>query len=74
MIGAFSISLRASPRPSLPRPCSLALLWLFDAAFVAVDASYAIVKYAVQAADHHKSLQADARGEVSLCCRPPHAG
>lgn len=50
----------------LPAPCSHALLWLFDATFVAVDAAYALLKYAVQAWDHCKVMRAEVRGEVSF--------
>ncbi|KAL4452104.1 hypothetical protein ABPG75_007766 [Micractinium tetrahymenae] len=42
---------------------SHASLWLFDAAFVAVDASYSLAKYAVHALDHWQAAQAEARGE-----------
>ncbi|EFN55075.1 hypothetical protein CHLNCDRAFT_134959 [Chlorella variabilis] len=42
---------------------SHALLWLFDATFVAVDAAYALLKYAVQAWDHCKVMRAEVRGE-----------
>lgn len=45
------------------RSLSMALLWLFDAAFVAVDAAFALVKYACQAAAHYRAMQGEAHGE-----------
>jgi hypothetical protein len=60
----------------------MALLWLFDAAFVAVDAAFALVKYACQAAAHYRAMQGEAHGEVraqgcpaccSDMCLPPQA-
>ena len=61
----------------LPPACSRACLWLFDAACVALDASYSLTKYALHAYDQWQTAAAEARGEVriptppsniALCC------
>lgn len=66
--GMWRSSSTHSPRPRLPSPAlparSHALLWLYDAVFVAVDASLSLVKYATHAVDHARRAAAEARGEV----------
>lgn len=52
------------PPSAPPLRRSHASLWLFDAAFVAVDASFSLAKYAVHALDHWQAAKAEARGEV----------
>lgn len=47
-----------------PTPCSHALLWLFDAVHVALDAAFCLCKYATHAVDHWRAAQAEAHGEV----------
>lgn len=66
-------SLLPAPLLSLPcllAACSHALLYLYDAAFLAIDASFSLALYGLHAADHALRLRADARGEVR---RPPDA-
>ncbi|KAI7842210.1 hypothetical protein COHA_004123 [Chlorella ohadii] len=42
---------------------SHALLWLFDAVHVALDAAFCLCKYATHAVDHWRAAQAEAHGE-----------
>jgi hypothetical protein len=42
---------------------SHALLWLFDAVHVALDAAFCLCKYATHAVDHWRAAQAEARGQ-----------
>ena len=55
-----------------PPARSRACLWLFDAACVALDASYSLTKYTLHAYDQWQTAAAEARGEVRSLPRPSH--
>ena len=55
-----------------PPARSRACLWLFDAACVALDASYSLTKYTLHAYDQWQTAAAEARGEVRSLPPPSH--